>query len=261
VTEVVRTLISILAVWTLGSFATAQSSLQTLLEDEFKGKILHVRGFPQNKEVLITANGQMLTDIKAGPWTLGLIEVTGIVVKADEIVFSGNRAGLVYKQRIKKLGPTRFKDRFTIRVVQTNEVVGDLRNADWRKIFILNQDEIPALVPGHWHRFFSAVQKEAPKPPEKNAQKVGSGVSAPQPLRTDEPDYPMEWYLKGIHGVVVVGAIIDETGKPTNLSVERPAGLGLDELAIKAVEKWRFRPAMKDKQPVAVAINIEVNFN
>lgn len=255
-----RTLISILAVWTLGSFATAQGSLQTLLEDEFKGKVLHVRGFPQNKEVVITANGQLLTDIKGGPWTLGLIEVTGIVVKADEIVFSGNRAGLVYKQGIKKLGPTRFKDPFRIRVVQTDQVRGDLRNAEWRKIFVLNQDEIPNLVPEYWKRFLAVAEGKPQKPASKDVQRVGSGVSAPRPVRTDDPEYPTEWNSRGVRGVVVVLAIIDESGKPIDLSVQKPLGLGFDEQAIKAVQKWRFRPALKDKQPVRVAINIEVNF-
>jgi protein TonB len=30
--------------------------------------------------------------------------------------------------------------------------------------------------------------------------------------------------------------------------------------AIDAVRQWRFEPALKDRQPVAVLVNIEVNF-
>jgi len=37
--------------------------------------------------------------------------------------------------------------------------------------------------------------------------------------------------------------------------------LGLDEKAIEAVKKWRFVPAMKDGKPVAVQVNVEVNFH
>jgi periplasmic protein TonB len=36
--------------------------------------------------------------------------------------------------------------------------------------------------------------------------------------------------------------------------------MGLDEKAIEAVRQWRFQPAMKDGQPVTVAINVEVSF-
>jgi len=31
--------------------------------------------------------------------------------------------------------------------------------------------------------------------------------------------------------------------------------------AIEAVRNWRFEPAMKDNKPVAVQINVEVNFH
>jgi outer membrane biosynthesis protein TonB len=44
------------------------------------------------------------------------------------------------------------------------------------------------------------------------------------------------------------------------IKVIRPIGLGLDEKAIDAVHKWRFKPGLKDGKPVAVAATIEVNF-
>jgi TonB family protein len=44
------------------------------------------------------------------------------------------------------------------------------------------------------------------------------------------------------------------------LRVVKGIGLGLDEKAIEAVNKWRFKPGMKDGKPVAVAAQIEVNF-
>ena len=35
---------------------------------------------------------------------------------------------------------------------------------------------------------------------------------------------------------------------------------GLDEKAIEAVQKWRFKPGVKDGKPVPVAATVEVNF-
>jgi TonB family protein len=35
----------------------------------------------------------------------------------------------------------------------------------------------------------------------------------------------------------------------------------LDEKAIEAVQKWRFQPATKDGEPVAVLINVETTFH
>jgi periplasmic protein TonB len=42
--------------------------------------------------------------------------------------------------------------------------------------------------------------------------------------------------------------------------VIRSLGLGLDQKAIEAVQKWRFRPGLKDGKAVPVFANIEVNF-
>jgi TonB family protein len=42
--------------------------------------------------------------------------------------------------------------------------------------------------------------------------------------------------------------------------VARSLGMGLDQKAIEAVRQWKFEPAMKDGRPVAVQINVEVNF-
>ena len=53
---------------------------------------------------------------------------------------------------------------------------------------------------------------------------------------------------------------IGPDGKTRDVKVIRPLGLGLDEKAIEAVLKWRFRPSMKDGKAVAVAANVEVNF-
>jgi len=42
--------------------------------------------------------------------------------------------------------------------------------------------------------------------------------------------------------------------------VIRTLGLGLDEKAIEAVLKWRFRPGQLNGKPVPVQATIEVNF-
>jgi protein TonB len=40
----------------------------------------------------------------------------------------------------------------------------------------------------------------------------------------------------------------------------RGIGHGLDEKAIEAVSKYRFKPSMEHGQPVPVEINVELNF-
>jgi len=61
-------------------------------------------------------------------------------------------------------------------------------------------------------------------------------------------------------GSVLGIVVVDEKGNPRDLKVIRALGLGLDQKAIEAVEKWRFKPGMKDGRAVPVQATIEVNF-
>ena len=54
--------------------------------------------------------------------------------------------------------------------------------------------------------------------------------------------------------------MVDANGMPRDIKVIRPLGLGLDEKAIEAVMKWRFKPGVKKGQAVATQANVEVNF-
>ena len=90
--------------------------------------------------------------------------------------------------------------------------------------------------------------------------RVGGGVSAPRALDTPDPEYSEEARKAKYQGTVVLWLIVDENGKPRDIKVARSLGMGLDQKAIEAVRNWKFEPAMKDGRPVAVQINVEVNF-
>lgn len=90
---------------------------------------------------------------------------------------------------------------------------------------------------------------------------VGGGVSAPRPIYSPDPEYSDEARKAKYQGVVVLAVIIGPDGRPRDIHLARPLGMGLDEKAIEAVKTWRFEPAKKDNQAVAVAVSIEVSFN
>lgn len=93
------------------------------------------------------------------------------------------------------------------------------------------------------------------------AYRVGGGVSAPVPIFRPEPEYSEEARKAKFQGVVLVSLVVDEKGNPQNIRVMRPLGLGLDEKAIEAVQKWRFKPGLKEGRPVPVTALIEVKFS
>jgi protein TonB len=90
---------------------------------------------------------------------------------------------------------------------------------------------------------------------------VGGRVSQPVVLFQPEAEFSDEARRAKFFGVCVVGLIVDAQGNPQNVHIVRALGMGLDEKAMEAVRKYKFKPAMRDgKTPVAVAVNVEVNF-
>ena len=90
--------------------------------------------------------------------------------------------------------------------------------------------------------------------------RVGGGVTAPQVLYDPDPEYSEEARQAKYQGTVVLWVVIGADGKAHDIRVQRALGMGLDEKAMEAVRKWRFQPAEKDGHPVAVQVNVEVNF-
>ena len=79
-------------------------------------------------------------------------------------------------------------------------------------------------------------------------------------LKSVEPEYTDEARKARMQGTVAVLIEIDRDGHARNPRVRSGLGLGLDERAVEAVLKWRFRPYLQDGMPVAGSALIEVHF-
>jgi TonB family protein len=90
--------------------------------------------------------------------------------------------------------------------------------------------------------------------------RIGRGVTAPELLSKVEPEYSEEARKAKYQGVVELYVEVDTNGRARNVRVIHSLGLGLDEKAMEAVAKWRFRPGTKDGKPVPVVATIEVSF-
>jgi TonB family protein len=90
---------------------------------------------------------------------------------------------------------------------------------------------------------------------------VGNGVSMPRAIYAPEPEFSEEARIKKFQGEVTLLVTIGTDGRAKNLTVVRSLGMGLDQKALDAVRTWRFDPAKKDGRPVAVQMNIIVNFH
>jgi periplasmic protein TonB len=89
---------------------------------------------------------------------------------------------------------------------------------------------------------------------------LGGGVTAPSLIYSPDPEFSDEARRAKYQGICVVGVVVDALGNPQDIHIVRALGMGLDEKAIEAVHQYKFKPAMYKGHPVAVMINIEVNF-
>jgi protein TonB len=100
-----------------------------------------------------------------------------------------------------------------------------------------------------------------PKPVVPNTSRFDAGMSAPTIAKKVDPQYNDDARILRIQGTIVFSVTINPDGTVTILQVVRALGFGLDENAIAALRQWRFRPSLRNGEPVAATLNIEVNFN
>lgn len=95
------------------------------------------------------------------------------------------------------------------------------------------------------------------------AFQLGSGITPPQVIRSVKPSYTAEAMQRRIQGEAFLTVIVRADGTVTDIRVTRSLDreFGLDEEAIKAARQWRFKPATRFGQPVAVYVTIGVGFS
>jgi protein TonB len=87
------------------------------------------------------------------------------------------------------------------------------------------------------------------------------GTEPPVPVRTIAPKFPDEMRRTGSSGLVTVSCLIDEKGNVTEPKVIKASNEAFSQPALEALSKWKFKPAKKDGNPVAIRVNIPVQFN
>jgi TonB family protein len=86
------------------------------------------------------------------------------------------------------------------------------------------------------------------------------GISVPRIVSKQEPVYDEASRGAGIEGTVVLWVVIDANGFPSEIDIFRHLNPGLDSSAIQCIKQWRFTPATKNSQPIAIGVMIEMNF-
>ena len=125
----------------------------------------------------------------------------------------------------------------------------------------------PAAVPGRPAAPSpSSVRAEAPAPAAAGATKaaavvpqvysaVDEGITPPVVIEQKMPPMNMEMQrvAKTIKARGMLDLVIDESGRVVDATVRQSMNSAIDALVVRAARNWKYRPALKDGEPVRYA--------
>ena len=86
------------------------------------------------------------------------------------------------------------------------------------------------------------------------------GVEVPKVLKEVRPTYTAEAMRRRVEGVVLLDVVVEPDGSVGRVRIKTPLHPDLDHSAIVAARQWRFTPPTKDGVPVAMLVDLSLNF-
>lgn len=114
---------------------------------------------------------------------------------------------------------------------------------------------------GRWIMQFSEMPAAAPPAPavvqaRYSQSQVNVGISdvmvQPRPIRKVDPGRPEDGELAKLRGLTVLYGIVRRDGSVDKIRVVRSLNPALDQRAVEALKKWKFKPAMLGNEIVEV---------
>jgi TonB family protein len=84
--------------------------------------------------------------------------------------------------------------------------------------------------------------------------------TALQVIHKADPEYTPEALQAKLVGAVTLSVVIDAQGNPTEIKLVKGLGKGLDEKAAECLQKWRFKPATHNSEPVSAKATVQIEF-
>lgn len=264
-------------------FAHADSGIEKQLNFDYMEKVLTLRHFYIGEHLRFHFDGTLNGDAPIGPWTLdGQIEIQKVHLRRGLVVIEARRIHRIFDSQLNPQDQLmamennqgkRDKDlekalrhlRVDIEVELPSDGPDEKAvSSAIHAVFLTGSESMMNVVPSYWRAYLAKQEgkpQSVPQPTGPISRIIPSEMSPPHPTYQPDPDYSDEARKAKYQGTILIYLVIDVSGMTRDLQILRPLGLGLDEKAVAAVSTWKFEPAQKDGKPVAVAINVEVNFH
>ncbi|HZQ43759.1 MAG TPA: energy transducer TonB [Acidobacteriaceae bacterium] len=260
--------------------ADVQSNGQAIAE-QLIGKQLFLRGFWASDHLKFDAQGQIESPADTVPFTESGIDVRSVQVNGNSLMIQGQRMALEFlpNDEIRRVPAKTEQDSGAISMEIAGNGSGNFDRA-LDVVFARNLAALAPSLPQYWQAYAMQhflpvnsgpkLQKESFTmesatpvtftPEQKSALHVGGSVKPPTLIRTYNPTFTDLASAQKFTGNVKLYLWFDSDGKVSHVSVAQPAGLGLDEAAIAAVEQYQFEPATLNGNAVTVDLYLNVSF-
>jgi TonB family protein len=237
--------------------ATAHAeNIKDALDHKYKNHLLALRTPFSSGSHEFDSDGHLLSAPAQGAWLVyGGIYVEKLDLSGDTLRLEGPRGALSYSEKDGKPILIAFSKpvRIEIHLLQSLNSLDDAETV-LSRVFYLGKD---------W--------AEHAKPEFRLAKDSTSGEAIyhagqdhtkfPRPVQTPLPDFSEKARKAKYQATALMTIVVDKSGNVTRIRIDRAAGMDLDDRAVERVKTWRFEPATRDGQRVAVEMPIEVSFN
>ena len=241
----------------LSHAATAHAdNVKDTLKHKYQNQLLALRSPLTGRTQKFDSAGQPVNPPSAGEWLFyGGIYVEKLDVSNDKLSLEGPQVAPTDKKKKGKpvFVPIGKPVKVEIHLDQPL-VSADQAQAVMDRVFFLGAEALKHTQP-EYRRSGGIIPDEPAYPLGKD------GVKAPQATYTPEPEFSEKARHAKYQGTVILNVVVDKEGNVSRIKLVRPLGMGLDENAMEGLKTWRFKPATRNGQPVAVEMNIEVAFN
>jgi TonB family protein len=275
----------------------AASDLQDAINQQFKNKVLVLLHPSGDKLLRFDDGGKPAEATALGPWTVySGVRIRKIHVQPNKLRIEGSR--VLFRFGSDSLVPVELKPKshlypppcqpaveIDIMLNQPLKSIDQVQGVIGR-VFAFSKEDFLRSVPAYWRAYvlrdidfeparlgemLFKVQKpmdggeeSVMTPQENNGPEifhVDKDVKRPRATYTPEPEFSSAARYEKYQGVLVLYVVVDKSGHIAQVKIVRPLGFGLDDAAATKIMEWRFDPAIRNGEPVAVAMHIEVAFH
>jgi TonB family protein len=239
--------------------APGQQSVEDALRSELLNKVLTIRNFYSGHDLHFNSQGALTSAENAADFASARLQIEKVELRHDKVVLQGTRFKVINDPVTKTMVSTADSKGTKLQIdlpFPKSDVA--MLNALLEQVFLTKKDILEELAPEEWKTFIHDGTYAASV--DNPVYKVGNEVKPPRAIETSPPTYPQQARALRDEGASLLWVIIGADGLVKDARVVRGAGHGLDERAVEAVRHWKFSPATKNGVPVAVQLNVEVNF-